>query len=73
MELINLLRFGSGGKLPVVLVLFSSRGGLCLFLYGIMVVLFCRACVWVGALRDTAAPARAAQQLASLKNVRKYS
>lgn len=31
MELIELLRFGSGGKLVVVLVLLSSRGGLCLF------------------------------------------
>lgn len=31
MELIELLRFERGGKLVVVLVLLSSRGGLCLF------------------------------------------
>lgn len=31
-NLINLLRFGSEGKLVAVMVLLSSRGGVCLFL-----------------------------------------
>lgn len=46
-NLINLLRFGSKGKLLAVMVLLSSRGGVCLFLCGIMVVVFAaRASGW---------------------------
>lgn len=46
-NLINLLRFGSTGKLLAVMVLLSSRGGVCLFLCGIMVVVFAaRASGW---------------------------
>ena len=51
-NLINLLRFGSTGKLLAVMVLLSSRGGVCLFLCGIMVVVFAaRASGWARAQR----------------------
>lgn len=47
-NLINLLRFGSTGKLPAVMVLLSSRGGVFVFVWD-HGGCFSGARVWVGA------------------------